>query len=111
MPRKVLDSAHQPVNLGHIRTKKGLQAGKIIQQRSEFLTLQSQLFFYSFLAAATPLSLPGTGNVYADIIGRIILHVNNQRPYTVQYLLDLFRYPGGTFSQTFFADRLVTGPC
>jgi hypothetical protein len=52
--------------------------------------------------AATPLSLPGAGTVYSDILGLIVLHVNMprrtvyQRPsYTVQGLLRIPSY--GTF--------------
>jgi hypothetical protein len=44
--------------------------------------------------AATPLSLPGDGTDYSDIIGLIVLHAYMTRqPYTVQGLL---RIPNGS---------------
>ena len=41
--------------------------------------------------AATPLSLPGAGTVYSDILGLIVLNVNMIRRVTVS-ASDLTRY-------------------
>jgi len=96
-------------NLGCLRIKKGLQGGKTIQQRSEFFASQWPLMLLRVLyihacalsahtrvsislwLAATPLSLPGAGTVYSDILGLIVLHGNMTRHLTGLRNLTLYR--------------------
>ena len=99
-----------------------VEGGENIQQRSEFLASQWSLVPLPVLCihacalsahthervsiaasathlwlAATPLSLPGAGTVYLDILGLIVLHINMTRTTTrIRRGLTLYRVSYGS---------------